>query len=545
MIKAIYQSERGNGRARPRTDPARTRTMRLVKALTSEVARGLHLEQRRFLPRRRIEMLWGVSSWTADAALQFLIQAKVLKRAGRKRIVVGSRGIARARAVLEELPAQLGPLQRSELPAERDPGATGRDGSAPAPGADYLIYERLIKSLLLEIASGDYRVNRSFLARREIQLRWKVARSTVERAREELVARRILSATGGRIYRVRPRAVARACILLDQTPAPPLPPPSTLGARRNRLIHGEEQAAGYRLALVHIKTNLNAREVLRAARETPLEELNDKLYGRRDFASFVREAEMCACTTSFILDDGSPEAQRRILRRFVRTRYDGVAFFHPERSPNTRTLVAYLRSRGVPVLTAQEHLNETPDVSIECNETAAGYTAMKVLLEHGHRDILLISKEPKQELLVERRLEGVRACLRTSGVKGETRIRKVIASSTPNPGLLDGIFSDRTDWPTAILALDNHPFLAIENALYEAGVRIPRDLSLIVCGPRGFKPEHYGAPDVIDRDRTEVGALSARNLIRMIHGDPVPKTYQLENRYFPRGTVRKPRRLRT
>ncbi len=511
----------------------------LICSLLEEVAGGSHPEGERFIPRRRIEAIWGVSNNTAVAALSYMVAEKILVRVNRKLTVLAPGGLARARVALSKQSSLATSLARSGRAT--DPLADGATASGPDhPNFKPLRSEHLAKSLLVELASCAYVEGGKFLSVREIQRLWGISRPTVERARHWLSSRGLLCFKNPRVVIIQPGAANRACLLLEQMTFASLPPPDNWNLHRNRILHGKEIAGGYRLALIHDRSRVDPMRLHQLAGSVGNRELSDQLFGQRDLVAFLCEAKRHSCTTRLLYDDGSTDGAEALVETMVETGVQGVAIMELRRSRAVEPLLAALKRRGISVVSSMNSFGGLSDASIECNETAAGYAAMKVLLDHGHRDILVVDKDQTDSFFLDRRREGAAACIADNGLAVETRMRYCkIGSDGSRARVIRALFNDRDDWPTAILMLDTVPLRKIDDILHRLGVRIPQDVSVIACGPRGFKSKIYGYPDVMDHDRAEMGTAVASALIAMIHGDPVQKTLQMPLPYIKRGTVQR------
>lgn len=507
------------------------KSTRLVKSLLIEICNRLHVPGRRFQPRRRIESAWSVSNRTADAALRVLLEGGVLVRAGRRTIVLAADGIDSARGMLARLPEDVAALPMPGHGLVKD-----RPDQPRLTGVQGLRYERLVKSLLMEIAGGG-----TLPSRRRVERKWGVSRVTVERAFVDLGALGVVKRDlRGRCI-LRAGAITRACLFISRLPFDALPIVDSWKSRRNFKLHGEARSDGFRLVVFHPGYPVNRAELSAAANALPLSRLEPLLHPKRDLVAFLHEATRQKCETYFADNNGSADSVDRFNRLLRRVGADGAAIINPQKYETSEGLLASLRDSGLSFITVLNHCNTLADASIECNDSAAGYAAMKVLLDHGHRDVLLISKKPsRHNHFVQLCENGAMACLSDSGLLGNVRLRKRSAdrqSSESTRMMLEPVFRNRSDWPSAILFLDTLPLVGVDRIMAEAGVRVPRDVSVIACGPPAHRSAIYGFPDVMGRDKTEIGAAAASQLIRLIRGDPVPRTIQIETRYIQRGTV--------
>lgn len=82
------------------------------------------------------------------------------------------------------------------------------------------LYQRLIRSLLLEVASGLFPERTPFLSFRQIGAGWNVSRDTIEVTLDFLVEQEILESRNRSKFKLRPGAVQRARLMLGDCEGP-------------------------------------------------------------------------------------------------------------------------------------------------------------------------------------------------------------------------------------------------------------------------------------------------------------------------------------
>lgn len=510
---------------------------RLTRSLLEEVAAGRYLEGRRLLARRRIQRIWGVSRETAELAMGRLVAGGILVGVNRKLYVLAPGAADAARNILKEL--RVAPLPvRSEFPdGASKPGR--RRGKDVVSGGEGLLHEHLFKSLLVEIASGWYREGTRFLSRGKIERMWHVSRPTVERARSRLVDHGILCKTGTGTLQLAPGGENRACLLLERTQLSELPAPESWRTRSRRLV-GRSRSEGYRFAVIHDERSADPVHIREMERNQSWEALVRERFGKRYLVAFLREANRHFCETLFFYDDGRIETRREILARIAEARVEGVAVFQKTQFFSRKPLLSALRKPGLPVVTAMDDCEGEADASIDCNETVAGYQAMKILLEHGHRSIYLLDGSEKSWPL-RRRLEGALMYLRESGMEKDVILRHRRFEKPFRWEATLGRALRSKSRPTALLFLWGRMLPACDPVLQRTGLRVPRDLSVIGCGTPVFESQLFGPPDLLMWDTIQIGETAARQLLSLANGEAVPRTTQLEAPYLRRGTVCPPK----
>lgn len=462
----------------------------------------------RFLSRRQVEQQWNVSNKTAATALSFLLDYGILKR-GPKIAVLTPGGARSARILARRQKARPLPRARAENNAT---------GSAHPPqlttSGDPFLYEQLVAALLTEIASGAYPAGQHFLSRRRICDRWKVSAPTAARARAFLLRQGILDQSNSRLSTVAADALEKSCLLLDRFAVQTLEPTRSFIASRNRLLH--KHATGHRLAVVHTESEPANAPYLEA---------------------FRQEAESHGCSAELVKYDGSATAMATILSHIHAARIYGVAIIDPCIALSATELLAELRKIGASVITVFNNFEGRAEASIECNETASGYAAMKILLDRGHRDIAVICPAPGDDF-VSRRDAGARLYLADMRyTKGVICRHFTVQSHKEIPHTIAAALSGQ-DWnPTALLILDSRMLAPTGRTLQKIGTKIPDALSVICCGSRNDTWCLHPQVDMIERDHQGLGATAARQLIRLLNGERIPRAVQLATPYLKRGTV--------
>lgn len=484
------------------------RSDQLIHSLLREVADGLHVANHRFLSRRQIEQQWNVSNKTAASALSFLISYGILKRSHKVAILTPG-GARTARIVARRQQAR--PLPRVQ--SNKDTTATTSQPEFLRSSGRFL-YEQLVTALLTEIASGAYPAGQRFLSRRRICSRWAVSAPTAERARAFLLRQGLLAQSNSRLTVVARGALEQACLLLDRFAVPALEATRSWIASRNRLLHCDVPC--HRLAVVHTESDPAHAPYLEA---------------------FRQEVESHGCTAELLHYDESAADTAMILRHVRSAGINGIAIIDPRIALTATDLLAELRKTGASVITVFNNFEGRAEASIECNETACGYAAMKILLDRGHRDIAVICPAPDCSF-VSRRDTGARLYLaQMRYTKGVTCRHFTVQSQRRIVSTVSAALSGH-DWrPSALLILDSRMLAATGRTLQRIGIKVPDDLSVIGCGSRDdswcLKPQ----VDIIERDHQGLGIIAARQLIRLLNGEHIPRAVQLATPYLKRGTV--------
>lgn len=410
-----------------------------------------------------------------------------------------------------------------------------------------LLYDRLKKSLLVEVASGAHEEDARFLSRRRIEQMWHVSRPTAEKALTLLVHENILRRRDRRVFELRTGGVSRARLLLRDLPLPHIQGPDNWQVQRNRILN-RHRLENHRFAVV-ISENLPRRATMvELVRDLHPKNAKPFPYHLLHLSAFLRETNRRFCDTVFFTDDGTEEALMEIVRKITSGNFAGVAVFQRVKFHPRKPLLSALRSRGIPVITAFEDCEGKADTSVDFNNELAGYEAMGLVLEKGHRDLVFLAG-PRDRRHFQSRWKGALTCLHELNLEKQVRLRchrplddSHLVSSTRQ--FLETLFHGSAPWPTAILTAGVHWLTRHDRYLSVTGVRIPRDVSVLGMGPATTISEVYGPFDIMEANKEHLGRTTAEQLIRMVSGQPVPRTCQIEMPYVKRGTLTTPSRHR-
>jgi len=177
----------------------------------------------------------------------------------------------------------------------------------------------------------------------------------------------------------------------------------------------------------------------------------------------------------FCNTDESEDKQAEYLTVLVQKQVDGVLLV-PARS--CEGPVAYLRSRGVPVVVLDRRVPEceTDDVRGDSEQGAADLT--RLLLELGHRRIAILSGPPDVSTAADR-VAGYQAALAAAGVASDPAL--IFHGRLRQEGgyQMTGQALALTPRPTAIFAANNFIAIGAYRALRDAGLAVPEDMALV------------------------------------------------------------------
>lgn len=223
----------------------------------------------------------------------------------------------------------------------------------------------------------------------------------------------------------------------------------------------------------------------------------------------------------------SPQTTRRFVDAMVEMRLDGALFTagYGDRSPIQR-----LARMGVRVVILDRDVHEFALPSVGIDNTRAVYDAISYLIARGHRRIGYLS-EPLQIRTVRCRFEGYRKALRDHGLPvdpGLIFIDPTLRTGKVQQGyeLMRRVVAQTDPLPTAFFATSDITAIGAMQALKDAGLRVPDDVSLV-----GFDDiilAQFTDPPLttVRQAKYEMGQAGVRLLMETLRGRkmaPAPK----------------------
>jgi DNA-binding LacI/PurR family transcriptional regulator len=296
------------------------------------------------------------------------------------------------------------------------------------------------------------------------------------------------------------------------------------------------------------RPNALARE-LRKQRSMTIGHVVSAITANPFFASVARGAEDEALERGFrtllFNHNGSAERERQGLERFIERRVDAVLFTVVA----ARADVAMLIEEKIPVVQVERAATrDAPSVTVD--NAVGALEAMRHFIALGHRRVALVGGDPEQvysgdplmRSVEDERLGAYRAGLAAAGlawnpayerlgqyyrhedgagVQGYLHMRSLLAEAQP---------------PTAVFATCDILAAGVLQAIYEAGLRVPDDISVI-----GF--DDTLAINLAPRLTTvaqpmeELGREGFRLALAQIEGSDEPRSVRLPSRLVIRASA--------
>ena len=233
------------------------------------------------------------------------------------------------------------------------------------------------------------------------------------------------------------------------------------------------------------------------------------------------------------------EREGQIVRSMVEQRVDGVILCSPIFSDDQ---VHLLQSYGLPAIAVNNSGAEGFSCSI-FNDNPFGVSALtRHLLELDHRRIAYLGNQRGGRTNRDRE-EAFRAELSAAGVAIQPDFVYAAASSFPSGGFSGAQhFLNLPERPTAIFCYNDYMAVGVYSALYQAGLRIPEDISVVGFDNITIAAYMIPALTTFHQPKHSLGAETARIMLYLLNaapgGETTPMTESIPNTIKMRGELR-------
>jgi LacI family transcriptional regulator len=259
------------------------------------------------------------------------------------------------------------------------------------------------------------------------------------------------------------------------------------------------------------------------------------------FGDIVKGAESVLHSAGYSLlvsnTDGDIGLDVEYIELFLRRRVDGLLL--SLQAEDNDKMIDALQQASCPLVLLDRDVPALSASAVLCDHFTGIVTAVRHLVEVGHRRIGLIAGQPVIRVSRERR-RGFDEALALSGlsVAGElVRLGPYAAEFgyTSTVELLD-----LADPPTALVAGGIQFTMGSLRALHERGVRVGAEMSFISADDIDWLELHDPPISVVKRDHVRMGHLGADLLLRTLGGDQHPRFEPVGTTYVQRASVRAP-----
>ncbi len=241
----------------------------------------------------------------------------------------------------------------------------------------------------------------------------------------------------------------------------------------------------------------------------------------------------------FMLGNSScePEDEPKFLRLLTQRRVEGVLFVRANCEQEYNQLIR-LKEFGVHVVTTGHHLPETGLAMVDVDNVNGGCKATEYLIGLGHTQIAMITG-PSDWKSVQDRTEGYLQALRIAGIPVDPELILEGSWLHRNGYEKTKLLLERRKSFSAIFAHNDRIARGAIHALYEAGLKVPEDISVI--GYDDIPEAEFSDPPLttIRQPMAEIGKAATNFLIQMIElSTVIPKTIMFDTTLIVRASCR-------
>ncbi|WP_229402305.1 LacI family DNA-binding transcriptional regulator [Micromonospora okii] len=207
---------------------------------------------------------------------------------------------------------------------------------------------------------------------------------------------------------------------------------------------------------------------------------------------------------------------RRWTEQLAARRCDGVLLVLSDISTDQR---GQLDELGIPVVIIDPAGQPPADIpSVGATNWAGGVAASEHLLGLGHRRIAVIGGPPAVPCS-RARVDGYRAALDAAGQRVAAGYVRTGDFTAPSGYRETHALLDLTRPPTAVFACSDEMALGAYEALYERGLRVPDDMSVV--GFDDLDAARWAVPPLttVRQPLTEMAAMATRMLLSLVGGE--------------------------
>ncbi len=205
-----------------------------------------------------------------------------------------------------------------------------------------------------------------------------------------------------------------------------------------------------------------------------------------------------------------------------RTELDGLLLVGAQMDPSIRRIA---KEGGYPIVMVD---GASPDNDFDCvlnDDHGGAMSAVRFLLQAGHRDIALIGSSEESYVSVRERRRGYFDALKAAGIA-----RTYAEDSTLNR---DSAYEatqrilSRSPQVSAICACNDEGALGVMDAVYDMGLKIPEDISLVGFDDIDIARKVRPALTTVRSHKSWLGVYGVQLLLQRIADPERPKMRQL------------------
>jgi LacI family transcriptional regulator len=206
----------------------------------------------------------------------------------------------------------------------------------------------------------------------------------------------------------------------------------------------------------------------------------------------------------------------------------------------TADVIRQIAATGIPVVLVESYLGDLTH-SVTADNFAAGLAMTNHLIELGHRRIGALRGPDKYSSLRDR-LRGHNIALLEHGLAIDPALQPAPVSGNPRKGYMQmRALLALDEPPTAVFAVSDKSAFGAMEAIKEAGLRIPEDISIV--GIDDLAESAYSVPPLTTYrvPKARLGEVAVQVMHTMLHADTPPVRTLVTGHIIVRASTSAPR----
>ncbi len=216
--------------------------------------------------------------------------------------------------------------------------------------------------------------------------------------------------------------------------------------------------------------------------------------------------------------DEDIEKEKKYLDTLIDKGVDGMIFLGTRPTKLKQQYIINL-SEKMPVLMINDYMIGSNVYSVMTDETEGAFQAVNYLIKLGHRKIAFINGDVDYTTYLYK-LRGYERAFKTNSIEFD---EKYHIKQTPyeEGGYLGTkkILQMKEEGPTAIFTASDQIAVGVYKAIYEAGLKIPGDFSVVGFSGIPLSKELFPELTTVDQFAYNTGSKAGRTLMKLISGE--------------------------
>jgi len=201
----------------------------------------------------------------------------------------------------------------------------------------------------------------------------------------------------------------------------------------------------------------------------------------------------------------------KYINLFKNMYISGLILMHEKINKTSKTI---LDQCNFPIVQASVKIKNFNSLSINIDDYKASFTAVKYLINKGHKDIAMIGGDSRDHTSGYQRKRGYLDALSSSNIKANNNFYKVGDFSYKSGFSQAKELLSRKERPTAIFIVSDTMAAGALNAIRESGFKVPEDISLIGFDDIPLAQMVRPALSTINQPAALIGRLAVLSIIK-------------------------------